>query len=1024
MGVVAARSTAVVLCVLTVSLGAAFGAGAGAAPQPRTAAVPTVTLLQTSQKRILARRALRVKVSLPDAGMARLTARSRLAAGGKATPITTKKKRRLPAGGAKLNLKLSADGAAALAQCDARRLGVKLGLKPRHMPVERARDRAKMVVDLDSCKPPPGGRAYAIDPGGDERHTNGTPRELAATGTGSDKVFVALFACANVTEVDTQTVEFAQTAGRAEQGTPGASLKSLGGNPTSGSPTIAGPAQASGGSLPFKLSGSNGCAVPVAFLDSNHNGGLDVDAQGVPTESYGAGGQTSFEAQGVNFQNAGRCDPLDPAVCLYPWPNDHFAIADSATKTDLRLNLQSASMPQNTNGIHIDPTDYNRSDGFSPGQMLVTKVPGLDTQQAFDQTGAVPLGDIGRSADQSQPVVVIDAATGERWPIWSEIDANPANPADRTLIIRPAVNFKEGHHYVVALRNLKDAAGNPIEAGRAFQLFRDRIVTSDATVEARRPELEKDFQILSDAGIPRKSLYLAWDFTVASERSLSERMLSIRDDAFAKLGDTNLADGQIQGAMPSFAITSVTNYDPCDSSGCSNGGLGDLANLPDIPGVGDIASAIEAQISTILGQPPQNDKIVRKVEGQFVVPCYLNQPGCLTGSRFQYSSATDNTPDPIPGNIDVANFICLVPRSAVNANDSVNPARVSLYGHGLLGSAGEVEAGNVESMANEHDFVFCATDWQGFSTSDAPTVLSILQDLSNFPELVDRTQQGFLNFLYLARLMDSPQGFSANSAFQVNGHSVIDPGHVYYDGNSQGGILGGGLTAVSPDFTRAVLGVPAMNYSTLLERSSDFAPYAEGKFCGIISDACGSLDSPAGLYDNYPNQLERPLIFSLMQILWDRGEADGYAQHMTTDPLPNTPEHTVLMHEAYGDHQVTNYATHVEARTIGAHIYTPTLDPGRSPLTDPFWGIPAIDSYPFGGSALVVWDSGPPRPGDDGVLPPPVTDTPPSGARDPHSDPRGEVAARLQKSEFLKPDGAVVNVCGVKPCYAHGWTGP
>jgi hypothetical protein len=28
------------------------------------------------------------------------------------------------------------------------------------------------------------------------------------------------------------------------------------------------------------------------------------------------------------------------------------------------------------------------------------------------------------------------------------------------------------------------------------------------------------------------------------------------------------------------------------------------------------------------------------------------------------------------------------------------------------------------------------------------------------------------------------------------------------------------------------------------------------------------------------------LILSLMQLLWDRGEADGYAQHMTGDPLP------------------------------------------------------------------------------------------------------------------------------------------
>ena len=45
---------------------------------------------------------------------------------------------------------------------------------------------------------------------------------------------------------------------------------------------------------------------------------------------------------------------------------------------------------------------------------------------------------------------------------------------------------------------------------------------------------------------------------------------------------------------------------------------------------------------------------------------------------------------------------------------------------------------------------------------------------------------------------------------------------VVYDGNSQGGILGGVLVAVSPDVKRGVLGVTAMNYSILLNRSVDF----------------------------------------------------------------------------------------------------------------------------------------------------------------------------------------------------------
>ena len=59
--------------------------------------------------------------------------------------------------------------------------------------------------------------------------------------------------------------------------------------------------------------------------------------------------------------------------------------------------------------------------------------------------------------------------------------------------------------------------------------------------------------------IERKDLYLAWDFTVASAENLAGRALSMRDDAFAQLGDTDLADGVIQGAPPAFTIDQVTD---------------------------------------------------------------------------------------------------------------------------------------------------------------------------------------------------------------------------------------------------------------------------------------------------------------------------------------------------------------------------------------------------------------------------------------------------------------------------------
>ena len=132
-----------------------------------------------------------------------------------------------------------------------------------------------------------------------------------------------------------------------------------------------------------------------------------------------------------------------------------------------------------------------------------------------------------------------------------------------------------------------------------------------------------------------------------------------------------------------------------------------------------------------------------------------------------------------------------------------------------------------------------------------------------------------------------------------------------------------------------------MGYSTLLTRSIDFDTYS------------------TILYPAYPNELSRPLILSLIQMLWDRSEPNGYAHRMTANPLPNTPAHKVLMNVALGDHQVTNYQADVEARTIGAEIHSPVVYDGRWPNFDVAWNIPRIASYPFSGSAIVYWDGGP-----------------------------------------------------------------
>ena len=194
-------------------------------------------------------------------------------------------------------------------------------------------------------------------------------------------------------------------------------------------------------------------------------------------------------------------------------------------------------MPTNTNGVQVSVAPYNRNDGFSPGSSIVVRVPGLDNPAALAQTNPVPLADMSQAFAPAAPIVVIDAATDERTLIWAELDSNASDPQHTTLLIHPGKNLVEGHRYVVGLRNLKNASGQTLAAPDWFVRFRD----DRPLLKSQRTEREhygQIFKTLKDAGIDRKTLYMAWDFTVASRQSLTSPMLSIRNDAFGQLGDT------------------------------------------------------------------------------------------------------------------------------------------------------------------------------------------------------------------------------------------------------------------------------------------------------------------------------------------------------------------------------------------------------------------------------------------------------------------------------------------------------
>jgi hypothetical protein len=628
---------------------------------------------------------------------------------------------------------------------------------------------------------------------------------------------------------------------------------------------------------------------------------------------------------GIDVSQQDRCDPLVPEQCLLPFPSDHFTVADPGTATGRRVALVREALPANTTGTHIDPTDLNSLDGFSPGAAVLVWMPTVD----LARSGAPLLTDIGRSLAPDSPIVVVDARTAKAWPVWAELDMN-APPERRALVVRPATNFREGRRYVVAFRGLVDATGAPLAASPAFVAYRDALCTTDPVFEARREPMEKLFAVLGRAGIAREDLQLAFQFTVASGESIAGRVLHARDDAFRLLGKR----------VPTFAVTATEE------------------------------------------QP--NPETLRRVRGTFEVPLYLTGAGA-PGERFALDAAGRPQRQPAPY---TATFTCNIPPAAAAA-----PARLSLYGHGLLGDQGEVNGSLVRPMSATYNVAYCATDWIGMAEEDIPNAVAILGDLSRFPTLADRLQQGFLNFLFLGRLMRHRDGFASHPAFRLNGVPLIDLGELYFDGNSQGAILGGALCAIARDFRRCVLGEAGMNYSTLLHRSVDFDLYK------LILDV------------SYPDPFTQLVAIDLIQMLWDRAETNGYAQRLTRKPLPRTPRHTVLLLGAVGDHQVSQFALQVEARTMGAAAHVPLVGPGREYGGENGWGLTPVARYPFTGSAYFLWDTG--------AALSPLDNVAPREGHDPHDDTPQIPAVQALKDAFWHKKGVVEDVCDGAPC-----TGP
>ncbi len=471
------------------------------------------------------------------------------------------------------------------------------------------------------------------------------------------------------------------------------------------------------------------------------------------------------ETGGVEPREFSDCDPISYDYCSLPYPSSFYLREDESSATGFRVHLGATTLPPTYQGHQPLPDLWNELDGFSPMGPILARFPNLAL------TGIPSHDAIADSLLDGAKIVLLDAESGERMPLWAELDmAGEHISGHEFLFIRPAVPLRNGHRYVVGIRGLVDTSGAAIGASDGFAALRDGTPTDNWDIEGRRDAYAAMFTTLENDGWARAETVLAWDFVVASKEKITGRVESMRDDAMTRWG----AGG------PAYTIASVVDY-----------------------------------------TAEENVSICREIRGFLTAPLYLeaDEPDTLL-TRDDAGMPFYNGDTSVP-------FTLRVPRTALT---DPRPLKLLQYGHGLLGDQGEVSSGYLGEIADRYGYILFAVNWRGMAEDDLNAIqLMLVQGIDRFGIIPEGGHQGLVEFVAAAAMMQG--GMATDEALTFPDPaggasvSVVDPSEVLYYGNSQGGILGGVYLAMSPVIERGVLGVPGMPYNLLLTRSADFTPF-------------------------------------------------------------------------------------------------------------------------------------------------------------------------------------------------------
>lgn len=484
-------------------------------------------------------------------------------------------------------------------------------------------------------------------------------------------------------------------------------------------------------------------------------------------------------------------------------------------------------------------------------------------------TGIANQHSIASSLSTEHATILLNLNNGERVAHWIEVDDRATNPSATIVFMRTLGALDYDTTYGVAFIGLSDLSGDPISPSDAMQAIIDGEETTSADIETRRGEIESLIGELELLDYKRNDVKAAWVFHTASSQSILSDISTMRSDALTRLGEDGIG---------CTVTSSEDNY-------------------------GD------------------DDKLYRRIRGTFTAPQYLesqNPPALIV-------RGSDGTPQYVEDS--EIPFTMVIPQVLADLNES---GPLVVFGHGFLGT-GEGSSDYLGGWAEEYKVSFVATDLYGWSTSDFDTLGHGMIDPSYFQHQAERIEQALINKMAMIRTF---KGVCSDiDEMYSDGTNLVNSTDVHYMGYSLGGIYGASVVAVSPDIDRAALWVGGSGFSTFVERSTNFATFAD-----LFSHSAA-----------YPDRNDRALLLGVMQQMWDCSDPETFLSFANDGYDSIVEPFSFLSIISVNDAQVPGISSDRAARTAGI----PVLDSSaRLP-----YGV-TQQAGPISGSAIVYWDGG------------------------------------------------------------------